>query len=127
MGATLQTTIHIKNYTAAHITADGKISFSEASDSISNYYTSSNPRPPKNILWDLRNASAVSITASQVTKLADLSASYSEQRGGGKTAIVASTDLDFGIAKEFEGHSMSLSREFVIFRDIDKAYKWIEE
>jgi hypothetical protein len=108
-------------------TGEGEISYSEAWEAMSRDYRSPHPDTTRNILWDLKNASVASITASQVTKLADLSDSYSEQRGRGKTAIVASHDLDFGIAKEYEGQSMSFSRELAIFRDIDKAYKWIEE
>jgi hypothetical protein len=108
-------------------TGEGKISYSEAWEAMSRDYRSIHPSTTSNVLWDLRNASVASITASQVTKLADLSDHYSKQRGGGKTAIVASHDLDFGVAKEFEGQSMSLLREFVAFRDIDRAYKWIEE
>ena len=91
------------------------------------YFRSIHPGTTRNILWDLRNANVAALTASQVTDLADLSVSYSELREGGKTAIVVSDDLNFGVAREFEGQSMSLSREFVVFRDIDKAYKWIEE
>jgi hypothetical protein len=108
-------------------TGEGEISYSETWETMSRDYKSIHPGTTKNILWDLRNASVASITASQVTKLADLSDNYSKQRGGGKTAIVASHDLNFGVAKEYEGQTMSLSREFVVFRDIDKAYKWIEE
>ncbi len=108
-------------------TGEGEISYSETWEAMSHDYRSIHPGTTRNILWDLRNASVASITASQVTKLADLSDNYSKQRGGGKTAIVASHDLNFGVAKEYEGQSMSLSREFVVFRDIDKAYKWIEE
>jgi len=108
-------------------TGEGKISFSEASETIRSFSKSINPGPTKNVLWDLRKSSVASLTASQVTYLADLSNIDSEQRSGGKTAIVASQDINFGIAKEFEGQTMHLSREFVVFRDIDKAYKWIEE
>ena len=108
-------------------TGEGEISYSEAWKAMSRDYRGIHPGTTRNILWDLRNASVASITASQVTKLADLSDNYPKQRGGGKTAIVAPHDLDFGIAKQFEGQSMSLSREFVVFRDIDKAHKWIEE
>jgi hypothetical protein len=108
-------------------TGEGEISYSETWETMSRDYRSTHPSTTRNVLWDLRNASVASITASQVTELANLSDSYSKQRGGGKTAVVVSQDINFGIAKEFEGQSMSLSREFVVFRDIDRAYKWIEE
>ncbi len=89
-------------------TGEGEISYSEAWETMSRDYKSIHPGTTRNILWDLRNASVASITTSQVTKLADLSDNYSKQRGGGKTAIVASHDLDFGVAKEYEGQTMSL-------------------
>jgi hypothetical protein len=108
-------------------TGEGEISYSETWETMSRDYRSIHPSTTRNVLWDLRNASVASITASQVTELANLSDSYSKQRGGGKTAVVVSQDINFGIAKEFEGQSMSLSRELVVFREIDKAYKWIEE
>ena len=108
-------------------TGEGEISYSEAREKMNRYFRSIHPGTTRNILWDLRNANVAALTASQVTDLADLSVSYSELREGGKTAIVVSDDLNFGVAREFEGQSMSLSREFVVFRDIDKAYKWIEE
>ena len=108
-------------------TAEGEISFSEASESISNYNTSNNPRPTKNILWDLRNASLASLTPYQVTCLADLSAKYSELRYGGKTAIVAPHDINFGIARVFEAETMDVPREFIVFRDWDQALRWMDE
>ena len=108
-------------------TADGEISYSEASEAISRYYRSNDPSLTKNILGDLRNASLTLLTAPQVTNLADLSSSYSEQRGGGQTAIVVSNDLNFGIAKEFEAQVIYLPSKFKLFRDIDEAYKWFEE
>jgi hypothetical protein len=108
-------------------TGEGEISYSETWETMSRDYRSIHPSTTRNVLWDLRNASVASITASQVTELANLSDSYSKQRGGGKTAVVVSQDINFGIAKEFEGQSMCLSRELVVFREIDKAYKWIEE
>lgn len=108
-------------------TGEGEISYSEAWEAMSRDYRSINPGTTRNILWDLRNTSLASLTASQVTKLADLSVNYSKQRGGGKTAIVAPHDLNFGVAKEFEGQSKTISREFIIFRHFDEAKKWLEE
>ena len=108
-------------------TGEGKISFSEASETIRSFSKSINPGPTKNVLWDLRKSSVASLTASQVTYLADLSNIDSEERSGGKTAIVATQDQNFGIAKEFKGQTMHIQREFVVFRHLDEAKKWLEE
>lgn len=115
------------NQDLTFFTADGEISFSEASEIISSYYKGIDPRPTKNIIWDLRNASVASLSPYQITCLADLSAKYSELRDGGKTAIVASHDINFGIARVFEAETMDVPREFVVFRDMDQALRWINE
>ncbi len=105
-------------------TVIGKVTANELVAVISDFYENS---VTSNILWDLTKSDLSEIRSSDVELITNLSVKYAEKRSSGKTAIVGSDDLTFGISRMYEmtKEIAKLPFETKTFRDIDKAFKWL--
>ncbi len=105
-------------------TVIGKVTANELVAAISDFYENS---VTSNILWDLTKSDLSEIRSSDVELITNLSVKYAEKRSSGKTAIVGSDDLTFGISRMYEitKEIVKLPFETQAFRDIDKAFKWL--
>jgi hypothetical protein len=81
------------------------------------------------LLWDLSHADLSALTNSHIEKIISYAKSKSHLREGGKTAIVALKDIDYGVSRMYEilselkEHPVSHS----VFRNRDEALKWLKE
>ena len=81
-----------------------------------------------NHLLDLRNTDS-SIRSTNALKIV---VEKAQEMSKGKTylknkfAIVAKTDLSFGLSRMFQGLSSPFPKEVLVFRDIKKALAWLE-
>ncbi len=104
----------------------GKISSNEIVETIESFYkkTASN-----NVLWDFRYANLEALIFSN--ELENIATSFTKLnwklRRFGKTAIVASTDLWFSLARMYLTFAEieNLSRSMQVFRFMDEAIKWL--
>ena len=105
-------------------TVIGKVTANELVAAISDFYEN---YVTSNILWDLTKGDLSEIRSSDVELIANLSVKYAEKRSSGKTAIVGSDDLAFGLSRMYEitKELVKLPFETQAFRDIDKAFKWL--
>ena len=105
-------------------TVIGKVTANELVAAISDFYEND---VTSNILWDLTKGDLSEIRSSDVELIANLSVKYAEKRSSGKTAIVGSDDLAFGLSRMYEitKELVKLPFETQAFRDIDKAFKWL--
>lgn len=85
--------------------------------------------PTDNHLWDLTNADLSSLDNIDIRKLAELPVEIVPNRKGRKTALVAGTDLEFGLSRMYATHSeyQGPLAEIRVFRSIEEAKKWIDE
>jgi len=90
------------------------------------FYEGTIAPPTKRVLWDLSNASVASITADHVSQIAYLSLENEDVMKGGKTAVVASKDIDFGLARSFEAQTAGEQRDLMVFRTYKEAAEWLE-
>ena len=83
-------------------------------------------------LWDARSAKLTNLKSEDMERIAALIGQYShrfEERKGGKSAVVASSDLQYGLSRiletffEIEGFPTQLR----IFRIMDEAIKWLDQ
>jgi hypothetical protein len=83
-------------------------------------------------LWDVRSAKLTNLKSTDMEHIAALIGQYKhrfEERKGGKSAIVASSDLQYGLSRiletfyEIEGFPTQLK----IFRIMDEAIKWLDK
>ena len=107
-------------------TASGKLTFDEAMLEIKKFYD----QPTKNVMWDLRNVSDVKLSTEEVIEMAGLDQrTESSSRIDGKTAIVASQDLIFGLGRMFQSLSEfnAVPFDVMIFRSINEAQDWLDD
>ena len=85
-----------------------------------------------NLLWDAQGAKVNQLKSEEVAKIIEFIGQYKhrfEERKGGKAAIVASSNLQYGLSRimgtfyEIEGFPTQLK----IFRIMDEAIKWLDQ
>jgi len=106
-------------------TVTDKLTFDEAMAEVKLFYN----RPTKNVMWDLRSVSELKFSTEEVKTLAGLDKRIeSSNRINGKTAIVATQDLYFGLGRVFKTLSEMYKVPFtvMIFRTMKEAEKWFE-
>ena len=107
-------------------TGTGELSFEEVRNTIRSFYAS---KPTLNVLCDLRQASAERISSSQVNQIAELVQKLKRVRQEGRTAIVSTRDVTFGVARMLEAliniPNDDCSYELRVFRDIKVAARWL--
>lgn len=81
------------------------------------------------LLWDLRAADMSSLSSNELKNILFLSKKYAHRRKNGKTAIVVSSDLSFGISRMYGSYSEIYEHPAAhrITKDYDDAIKWLLE
>ena len=83
--------------------------------------------PTQLVLWDIRAGSLAGISRDELRMIVDTGAPYAVRRRGGRTAVVCSKEVDYGISRMFQsfanlGH---IPFEIEIFRNIRVAREWL--
>ena len=115
---------HSKNL--ATFTAAGKLTLDEVMPVVKMFYD----QPTKNVLWDLTAVSDLNFHLDEVREIASYQQRHeSPIRNKGKTAIVASKDLIYGLGKMFQSLSEMSNVPFavMIFRTMEEAEDWLED
>jgi hypothetical protein len=123
--ATIDTTIDIDRRLTIHTVA-GEVSPDEISLKIKTYSESG---PTDFVLWDFSKAKLHKIASSHVENFISLTNHYSSYRKGGKTALVFSSDLGFGLGRIFDARLdlMESKIPYMTFRNKDDALKWLSK
>ena len=75
-------------------------------------------------LWDLRGANIV-MTNAELERLGHEGQARDHDRPS-RAAVVATRDVDFGLARVNEVYRASSNTEMRVFRDFDEALQWLE-
>lgn len=110
-----QLTVHILS---------GEISIQDLIDAVKQLYDSA---PTPNHLWDLTAADMSKIEGEELQDLANFAKQASPSRVGGRTALVDTRDLGFGLSRMYRVFAeVSDQRvEIGVFRSREEAEKWI--
>ena len=84
--------------------------------------------PTRYELFDIRDAEGGGFTSKEIDPLIEGAKSRSDARpAGGKTALVVSTDVHFGMSRVYQAISEieGITWESEAFRSIEDAYKWL--
>jgi hypothetical protein len=106
--------------------ATGKISSNEIVETIELFYKK---QPSNNVLWDFRYADLKTLIFSN--ELENITTTFTKLnwklQKAGKTAIVASADLWFSVARMYAKivEIKNLSHIIQVFRFMDEAIKWL--
>jgi len=103
----------------------GELTFDEQIRALREYYEG---EPTRNAIWDFRAITGSRITSEELRQIIAFTKWYEDRRPGGKTALVASTQLDFGLGRM--SHALAeregLPWQIRVFRSIEEALEWIE-
>lgn len=73
------------------------------------------------ILVDLRDASEIKLSTSDIERIVRLSENIREKRGNGDCAIVVYNDLSYGLARMFQSMSCNADYTIQVFKDLKDA------
>ncbi|MBU0768680.1 MAG: hypothetical protein KJ687_06290 [Proteobacteria bacterium] len=108
--------------------ATGEISSTDIIRVIESFYKEN---PTKNIIWNFRDADTDALLSLSYNELKDIvrfTKQHEALRRSGKTALVVSTDLAFGLGRMYDtlAEIENLSHSVKVFRSMDEAIKWLE-
>ena len=127
IGVTMPITTTISHDRALTIhTVTGDPPFDELMATLKQFWES---QPTRNLLWDFSEARLAHISYSEARKIIDYVRPQTEKRAGGKTALVGSKDIEYGMSRtlkalrEFQNPSYQLE----VFRSMEEASQWLDE
>jgi hypothetical protein len=102
----------------------GDVTIDEMLNALREYYAG---QVTRNWVWDLSNGSVRSLTSNDMKLIAELVLQHAHSRAGGKTAIVAPNDLDYGISRMLNIYAElgNILFQTQTFRTLSEAAKWI--
>ncbi len=107
------------------LTVSGMVSAKEMNVALLDFYEKG---PTSLLLWDMSQSDVGKIKASDLEAFAQLSTELGGQRKGGRTAVFAPADLQFGLARmsEILTENKSSPFELKVFRSRELAMDWLQ-
>jgi hypothetical protein len=101
----------------------GKTSPEEIISTLESFYNN----PTKHLLWDFSQADVSGITGDDLKHILSVADKYANRRPQGKTAILATSDLPFGLGRQYSilGNLHESPVHIEPFRSYDMAIKWL--
>ena len=123
--ANLKTTIDPSKDLTVHIIV-GKVTADEIVDYFQKFYSSE--KPTKNMIWDFTNAQGEDIPSDGIMKIANSRKIFNDLRKGGKTSLVFSRNVDYGLGRMYEAYAKieGSSITYSVFYSMDDALKWMD-
>lgn len=89
-------------------------------------YASSDHDPTMPVLWDARSAHAWVVDFGGMSAMVERSRELWGSMRGGRTAIVVSSDADYGMGRMYQSLAENMPRKLEVFRDFDLAVAWLK-
>jgi hypothetical protein len=112
--------------------ASGDLTFDEIAKALKSFYE--NSEMPEKVIWDGRNASLRNFSPLELEKIATYPTRFNSGETkikGGMRAIVAPTDLDYGLSRVIEIVAEmagdELPYKIKVFRSMEEATRWLKE
>jgi hypothetical protein len=77
------------------------------------------------ILWDMRDFDTTVGDTSTFSDLVSFNEKSADERGGGRSAIVVSSVVDYGMSRMFQSLADGLPTDFAVFRSYRDAQDWL--
>jgi hypothetical protein len=121
----IKTDIDIGNQLTIHMVI-GNVSYEGVMTNLKRFWES---RQTINVLWDFRKGGMAHVSTKEAEAIINYIKHYSEKRPEGKTAIVVSSALDYGMSSV--GQTLieieRISFQIEIFRSYKEAIYWLGE
>jgi hypothetical protein len=104
----------------------GRVTANEIAGKIESYFSGA---VNINVLWDFSEARMDEITSDNIRDFVEMAKRYAPVRKGGKTAMVFSTDLGFGLGRMFNAFQDIVKSpvSYKSFRNKSAALEWLKE
>jgi len=104
----------------------GAIDLMKLKGFLADVYSSVSGSTSMNVLWDLRDVDFSSITDDVARSVSEFISQHWSKDGGGKVALVVSSDLKFSTSKTYESIlAGATSSSVAVFRHMNEAEAWI--
>jgi len=105
---------------------EGELTFVEQMAALRKFYEGT---PTCNVIWDFRQLEGYRISSDELREIISFVKDRGKDRLGGKTALVSSTDLDFGLSRMSQAYAdhEELPWRIESFRSMAEAFTWIDE
>jgi hypothetical protein len=102
----------------------GDVSVQQLVEALAEYFAG---EPTLNVLLDFSEAELRMLSAGDVRMLAQVTRQYADSRAGGKTALVFSSAIGYGLGRMFEQlrHATGAPVAYKTFREKGKAMEWL--
>lgn len=120
----LDTHIDAASGLATH-TITGELSLEEIMKAMVTLFTHPDFRPDMAILVDISQGSAEFLSQEDIDEFINLTRAMGEKRGGGRSAILAAHDLDYGIGRIIQALLDDTQRDLRVFREREVALQWL--
>ena len=104
---------------------EGTIVLSQAIEVTEEMYRDPRFQEPTRVLWDLRGGS-FDWETSELLEFASF-VERSRAVGRGRAAVLAPSDLEFGLSRIYQAYSEDSPVEVRVWRDYDEAWSWLLE
>jgi len=107
-------------------TVQGEITLVRLRNALAEVYARPDYRPDSSSLWDLRKATTQHISGAEVQSIASMVKKHWGTTGAPRSALVVSTDLDYGMARVYEIlMAGDIAPQVRVFRDLEEAKAWL--
>lgn len=104
-------------------TVRGPLSRADMESALTSVYKDTERSLPSTYLWDLREAE-IDWSGEQVKEFVYWVLAH-RPAGTSRNAVVASNDLQFGLARMYEALISEIPANLSVFRDMDEAREWV--
>jgi hypothetical protein len=103
----------------------GELSVADVLGQIDSFYSGPVTR---HVLWDISQASFTSADMDDFRRIAAAVAQVSRRRAGGKSAVVAASDLSFGLSRMYQAYreTHNIESSYMSFRTRETALAWLQ-
>ena len=105
----------------------GKVSADDICTAIKEFYE--NGPVTRDVLWDVAGVELAEFRTEDIRRISQVPRQFLGMRRGGKTAIIAPTDLAFGLSRMYQSSSETAALPITVkvFKDSSRASQWLAE
>ena len=115
------------NKQGIYVTLEGKVTLEDIKSGAAEAYSEKNIPTHKYQIIDFTNCSSFDLSSSDMQEIARIDIAASETNSDIKIAIVAPTDVAFGMSRLYEVYADETGFDIMVFRNAKDAETWIQE
>ena len=110
-----------------YVTLEGKVTLEDFKVGASEAYSEENIQTQNYQIIDFTNCSSFDLSSSDMQEIARIDKEASEKNPNIKIAIIAPTDVAFGMSRVYEAYTDETGFDTMVFRNSEDAEAWIQE